>query len=286
MKIFTTVQQIQTEIIKLKKYGKTIGFVPTMGSLHDGHQQLLRQARRENDLVVLSIFVNPLQFGPKEDFSTYPRNLERDQIIAKAEKVDYLFVPKVNDIINKNQTVHVEVDKCIDVLCGKSRQGHFNGVATILTMLFNITMPNRVYFGLKDAQQAAIVKGLINDFHFPIQLVTVETVREADGLAKSSRNVNLSSKERLEAQHLYKSLQKAKASILNGEHCPEKIIATIKNHLLNKTASTIDYVEILSYPNLKHVKKIAGKIIIGLAVKFSDTRLIDNIIITVDKEVL
>lgn len=281
LKIFTTVREMQMELTKLKKYGKTVGFVPTMGFLHEGHLELIKRARQENDLVVMSIFVNPLQFGPTEDLATYPRDLERDQRIAKEERVDYLFCPSVEEMIAHNISVQVTVQKRTDVLCGKSRPGHFNGVATILTMLFHVIMPNRVYFGLKDAQQVAVIEGLIKDFHFPIQLVPVETVREIDGLAKSSRNVYLQQKERQEATHLYQCLLRAKEKIIAGEQSILKVKQLISDYLTKNTSGEIDYVEILSFPELTDLDNMKGTIIIAIAVKFSQARLIDNIIFTV-----
>lgn len=282
LKIFTTVLDMQNEIKKLKKYGKSIGFVPTMGYLHDGHIALIKKARKENDLVVTSVFVNPLQFGPTEDFSTYPRNFDRDRDIAKIEKVDYLFYPTMEEMIpSTTPSVRVEVTGRTNVMCGRSRPGHFNGVATILTKFFHIIMPNHVYFGLKDAQQLAIVDGLIKDFHFPIKLVPVETVREEDGLAKSSRNVRLTTQEREQAVHLYQSLLHAKQKVLNGERNRDKIKQAVINYLTEHTNGKIDYVEIYSYPSLEEREELAGKIIIALAVDYSRTRLIDNIIFTV-----
>lgn len=281
LKIFTTVLDMQTEINKLKKYGKTVGFVPTMGYLHEGHIALIKKARQENDLVVVSIFVNPLQFGPTEDFSTYPRDFDRDREIAKLEKVDYLFYPTTEEMILSDPSVQVEVINRTNVMCGKSRPGHFNGVATILTKFFHIIMPNHVYFGLKDAQQVAVVDGLIKDFHFPITLVSVETVRENDGLAKSSRNVRLNEQERKEATHLYLSLLLAKKKVLNGERNQETIKRIISDYLTEHTRGKIDYVEIYSYPDLQERDEIVGTVIIALAVNYSATRLIDNIIFTV-----
>lgn len=281
LKIFTTVREMQTELMKLRKYGKTVGFVPTMGYLHEGHLELVKKARQENDLVVMSIFVNPLQFGPTEDLTTYPRDMERDQRIAKEERVDYLFCPPVEEMIANKMSVQVNVQARTDVLCGKSRPGHFDGVATILTMLFHVIMPNRVYLGLKDAQQVAVVDGLIKDFHIPTQIVPVETVREDDGLAKSSRNVYLQQKEREEAAHLYQCLLQAKENIISGEQSILQVKQSISRYLTTHTSGKIDYVEILSYPELTELDRFEGSIIIAIAVKFSQARLIDNIIFTV-----
>ncbi|MCM3724378.1 pantoate--beta-alanine ligase [Neobacillus cucumis] len=282
MKVITTIKEMQNEIVNHKGLGQSIGFVPTMGFLHEGHLTLISKARNENDIVVLSIFVNPLQFGPKEDFSTYPRDFERDRALAEGEKVDYLFYPSVEEIYPQVPSVKVVVQERTDVLCGKSRPGHFDGVATVITKLFHIIMPTRAYFGKKDAQQVAVIDGLISDFNFPVQLIPVEIVREADGLAKSSRNVNLLPEERQQAPVIYRSLQEAKNAIDDGEKNPAVVTNRIKELVTNDSIGEIDYVEILSYPQLKPLERIEGSFIIAVAVKFSKVRLIDNIIIQID----
>ncbi|HJV31619.1 MAG TPA: pantoate--beta-alanine ligase [Bacillales bacterium] len=282
MKIITTVKEMQAEISKQKAMSKSIGFVPTMGFLHEGHLTLMKQARQENDIVVISIFVNPTQFGPNEDYETYPRDFERDRKVAIEAKIDYLFYPSVEEMYPNPPSIKVLVNDRVDVLCGKSRPGHFDGVATVLIKLFNIMMPTRAYFGKKDAQQVAVVDGLISDFHFPIELVPVDIVREEDGLAKSSRNVKLTSEERKQAPVLYKSLEMAKAAIMNGERNPSRICDLIAKVIHEETSGTIDYVEVYSYPNLKQLEKIAGSIIIAIAVKFSTVRLIDNVMLKIN----
>lgn len=279
MKIFNKINELQTEILKAKSAAKSIGFVPTMGFLHEGHASLLQKARSENDLVVLSIFVNPLQFGPKEDLASYPRDFERDQQVAINNKVDFLFYPTVEEMYPHTPSVTVTVNDRTDVLCGKSRPGHFDGVATVLTKLFHITLPDRAYFGMKDAQQVAVIDGLINDFHFPIKLVMVETIREEDGLAKSSRNVNLLPSEREQAPAIYQGMQLVVQAIKDGENDPNKVLSIMESYLKEKTDGTIDYLEIYSYPDLKVIDQIKGKIIMAVAVKFTNVRLIDNLII-------
>ncbi len=281
MRVITTIKELQTEMALQKKKDKTIGFVPTMGYLHEGHLTLIRRARQENDLVVVSIFVNPIQFGPTEDYTSYPRDFERDRVLAEWENVDYLFYPSVEEMYPHKLSVKLTVQDRTDVLCGKSRPGHFDGVATVITKLFNIVMPTRAYFGKKDAQQVAVIEGVIADFNFPIELVAVDIVREADGLAKSSRNVNLLPEERLEAPILFKSLTAATTPIDQGERNPAKIENVIKEMISNESNGEIDYVEIYSYPQLKPVKTLAGRVIIALAVKFSKVRLIDNVIIEI-----
>lgn len=285
MRVITTIQDMQSEILKLKSQSKSVGFVPTMGFLHEGHLTLIKRAREENDIVVLSIFVNPLQFGPKEDFSTYPRDFDRDQSLAECEGVDFLFYPSVEEMYPHSSSVRVIVQERTDVLCGKSRPGHFDGVATVLTKLFNIVLPTRAYFGKKDAQQVAVVEGLITDFNFPIELIPVDIVREEDGLAKSSRNVNLLPNERRQAAVLYKSLAAAKETIEGGERNPRTIKNLISNMISQETNGQIDYVELYSYPQLKAMVNIDGTCIIAIAVKFSKVRLIDNIILEVSQEI-
>ncbi|TDL76966.1 pantoate--beta-alanine ligase [Rhodococcus qingshengii] len=279
MRVITTIKEMQAEIKKIKSQSKSIGFVPTMGFLHEGHLTLLNKARLENDSVVLSIFVNPLQFGPTEDYSTYPRDFTRDQSLAECEGVDIIFYPSVEEMYPHSSSVRVTVQERTDVLCGKSRPGHFDGVTTVLTKLFNIVLPTRAYFGIKDAQQVAVVEGLISDFNFPIELIPVDIVREEDGLAKSSRNVNLMPEERSQAVVLFKSLTAAKKAIEGGEQNPQTIKDLVSDMIGSETHGQIDYVEIYSYPQLKEIENLEGTCIIALAVKFSKVRLIDNIIL-------
>ncbi|XJZ26021.1 pantoate--beta-alanine ligase [Bacillota bacterium Lsc_1132] len=281
MKVVTAIKEMQATIIREKANGKTVGFVPTMGFLHEGHLTLLRKAREENDLVVLSIFVNPIQFGPNEDFETYPRSFERDQDLAESEKVDYLFYPSVKEMYPRPSSAKITVEQRTNVLCGKSRPGHFDGVATVLVKLFNIILPTRAYFGKKDAQQVAVVDGLIADYNFPIELVPVDIVREEDGLAKSSRNVNLLPEERKQATALFKSLQMAKELIEQGERNPAAITEKIRSMIEAETNGLIDYVEIHQYPELTSVDRLDGTLIIAIAVKFTNVRLIDNVILTI-----
>ncbi len=282
MKVITTITEMQAIINKQKFQEKSIGFVPTMGFLHEGHLTLLNKARHDNDIVVLSIFVNPLQFGPKEDYAEYPRDFERDCALAESEKVDFLFYPSVQEMYPNEPSVKVSVQDRTDVLCGKSRPGHFDGVATVITKLFNIVMPTKAYFGKKDAQQVAVLEGVIADFNIPVELIAVDIVRENDGLAKSSRNVNLLPKERQEAPVLYHSLQAAEAAINEGERNPANLIRMISEMITNESTGTIDYVKIYSYPQLKRLEKLEGTIIIALAVKFTKVRLIDNYITNID----
>ncbi|MFT0800495.1 pantoate--beta-alanine ligase [Bacillus swezeyi] len=275
-----TAKDIQKRAKNYRIEGKTIGFVPTMGFLHEGHMSLVKKARKDNDIVVMSIFVNPMQFGPGEDYDAYPRDLERDRKLAEKGGVDVLFTPGAEEMYQQESTAIVNVQKRTDVLCGRSREGHFDGVATVLTKLFNLTSPTRVYFGMKDAQQVAVVDGLLNDFFMDIELIPVDTMREDDGLAKSSRNVNLSASERSEAPALYQALQQGARLIHEGERNPDVIKKEIRT-LLEKTSGVIDYADIYSYPDLETMDTLSGKIIIAVAVQFSKARLIDNIIVNI-----
>lgn len=266
-------------IAREKAEGKTIGFVPTMGYLHQGHLSLIRQAKKDCDICVVSIFVNPLQFGPKEDYKKYPRNLEQDSILAKSAGCDYLFYPETKAMYSREYCTYVTVEKLTGNLCGVSRPGHFKGVTTVVAKLFNIIQPDTSYFGQKDYQQAAVVTRMLKDLNMPLSIKVMPIVREADGLAMSSRNVYLNSRERLDAAVLYQSLQNAKKMITRGQKNPRLIIAQIKKEILRKKSAAIDYVAIVDASSLEAVKVIKGKALIGLAVWIGRTRLIDNIII-------
>jgi len=282
--------QVITSIIKMQdicrshyRANKTIGFVPTMGYFHKGHLALMKEAKKENDIVVISVFVNPLQFGPNEDFESYPRDAKRDEGLARELGVDYFFYPSREDMYPKELNTNLICTGRVDVLCGRKREGHFDGVVTVLAKLFNIVFPDHVYMGLKDAQQVAVVQGLVDDYNIPTKIVSVATLREADGLAMSSRNVYLTEEERKVAPKLYESLQKAEQLVRMGERDPVNVLRTVKNELAQINADT-DYIEIYAYPTLeKRVEELRGSILIALAVKFSQARLIDNIIIEATK---
>ena len=278
MKVVNTITELQELIKHEKSQHHSIGLVPTMGFLHEGHRALLKRARQENEMIVLSVFVNPLQFGPNEDLANYPRDFDRDQKVAEEVGVDILFHPSVQEMYPNELSVTMQVHKRTNVLCGKSRPGHFDGVVTVLTKLFHLVQPNKVYFGKKDAQQVAVVDSLVNDLNFPLQIVAVDTVREHDGLAKSSRNVYLTEEERAGAPILYRSLQRGLELIRAGEKNPESVISCIADMIHAETTGEVDYVSLLSYPNLETVELINGDYIIALAVKFSKARLIDNVI--------
>ncbi|MCF6137551.1 pantoate--beta-alanine ligase [Pseudalkalibacillus berkeleyi] len=278
MKVIRTVNEMQQYMRKRKQQGDTVGFVPTMGYLHEGHLSLMDYAKEQSDFVVTSIFVNPLQFGPNEDFDQYPRDFERDEQLAREHGTDLLFYPSIEEMYPKNDGVMLKVHARTDVLCGEKRPGHFDGVVTVLTKLFHIIQPDRAFFGLKDAQQVAIVDDLIHSYFFPIELIGCPTVREEDGLAKSSRNVNLSESEREEAPKLYQLLLHAKEQAVNGAD-PKVVEGDLLKGLKEVRYGHVDYVQILSYPDLEPIKTFHQKTIIALAYKFENVRLIDNIIV-------
>ncbi len=281
MEIIRDPKTVYRRVISFKKEGKRIGFVPTMGYLHEGHLSLIRIARTLSDILVVSIFVNPIQFGPNEDYNIYPRDPKRDAELCKKEGVNILFIPEVDDMYPQNYSTYVDVLHLSDHLCGKSRPGHFRGVATVCTKLFNITQPDITVFGQKDAQQAFIIKRLIRDLNFNIELIIAPIVREPDGLAMSSRNIYLTPEERKEAIALYKSLCLAQELVLekgvrkSSEVIKgmEELIKTIAKH------GTIDYISIVDTKELHPIEELKGEILIALAVKFSKARLIDNIIV-------
>src|SRR3989339_746288 len=276
MKIITTIKNIKTEINKARRKKLTVGFVPTMGALHQGHLTLMQQAKKENDLVIISIFVNPLQFGPKEDFKRYPRNLKDDAGLARAAGVDIIFAPATEEMYH-NTLTFVDMPKITDKLCGKSRPGHFRGVLTVVTKLFNIIRPDSAYFGQKDFQQALIIKKMTQDLNLNLKIKTLPTVREPDGLAMSSRNKYLDVTQRSYANRLYQSLLKAKELILSGEKGCNKIIKAMSNIIKTIPGNRIDYVEITNPETLESVKQIKNRpVLIALAVYAGKTRLIDN----------
>lgn len=272
----STIQQLREQIAKVKQSGLTIGLVPTMGYLHSGHMSLVQEAKRQCSFVVMSIFVNPLQFGPNEDFSRYPRDLASDTLKAKEQGVDLLFAPTVEEMYPNPMKTTVHVAAITDQLCGASRPGHFDGVATVVSKLFNMVQPDKAFFGQKDAQQVAVLSKMVEDLNMPIRIVPCPIVREQDGLALSSRNVFLTEEERKQALVLSQSLQAAKVAFEAGKS-PSEIRDQIISQITTKPLAKIDYVEILTYPDLApidHFERVP--FIIALAVKFGTTRLIDN----------
>ncbi|MEB7965772.1 pantoate--beta-alanine ligase [Mammaliicoccus sciuri] len=273
------IKDMNSIVSQFKSQGKTIGLVPTMGALHDGHLKMMKQSIEENDVTTVSIFVNPLQFGPNEDFDDYPRPFESDLEQLKQIGVDYVFHPTVEEMYPGELEMTITVGRLAQVLEGKKRPGHFDGVVTVVNKLFNIIQPTRAYFGKKDAQQLAIIEKMVEDYNHSIQIVPIDIVREADGLAKSSRNIYLTEEERKEAVHLSKSLALAKKKYDEGERNSDVLIQTITQYLESNVSGDIVEVAIYSYPELEEQHTIEGQIFISLAVKFSQARLIDNIII-------
>ena len=278
--VLNSIEDIKRFIKNAKSKGNTVGFVPTMGFLHKGHLSLIEKAREENDIVVVSIFVNPTQFGPNEDFETYPRDMESDTKLAREAGADVIFNPSVLEIYPGESSTWVNVEGDItSVLCGTSRPTHFRGVTTVVNMLFNIVEPTKAYFGQKDAQQAAVLTKMVRDLHMNLELVICPIVRELDGLALSSRNTYLSDEERAQATILNKSLQLAVETHHKGENEAVKLIEVIKKHIRTMQLADIDYVSIYAYPTLSEIKTINQTAIAAVAVKFGKTRLIDNVII-------
>ncbi|MBU1044097.1 MAG: pantoate--beta-alanine ligase [Candidatus Omnitrophica bacterium] len=284
MKIIHNVIQMQAIADQLKKKSKTIGFVPTMGYLHNGHLSLIARSVKECDITVVSIYVNPLQFGPKEDFKKYPRDIKTDLKLCRQQNVDYVFIPKDEQIYPVGYMTEVRVKGITESLCGKSRPGHFSGVTTIVNKLFNIVKPGIAYFGQKDAQQSLVIKKMVKDLHMPLKIKVLPIIRELDGLAMSSRNAYLDAKYRRDAILLYLSLKKAKHLIAKKLRKTAKIISQMKRLLSQSEFATIDYIVIVDADSLNEVKQLKAKtkVLIALAVYIGKVRLIDNIIVKVD----
>lgn len=278
MRVANKILEIRQIIKHWKKEGLSIGFVPTMGYLHEGHAKLIEQARKENDKVVVSIFVNPIQFGPNEDFDKYPRDFERDSKVCLQKGADLIFYPDIAEMYPSKNLCYVDIEMLGDFLCGSKRKGHFRGVCTVVSKLFNIVTPDKAYFGQKDAQQLAIIKRMVRDLNFDIDIVACPTVREEDGLAMSSRNTYLSDEQRKIAPMIYKTLMEAKHIMESGERDAVKI----KNFIIDKFGHhndfKIDYVEIVDADSLQPVRQIQSEVLVAVAVYLGTTRLIDNFV--------
>lgn len=279
MKLVHTIKEVRQQVDTWKKEGLTIGFVPTMGYLHEGHQSLIERAVKENDCVVVSIFVNPMQFGPKEDLSTYPRDLEKDSLLCEKSGVKLIFNPEPSEMYTSGFASYLDMNGLTEGLCGKSRPTHFRGVCTVVMKLFNIVAPDNAYFGEKDAQQLAVIKRMVKDFNVPINIVGCPIVREADGLAKSSRNTYLSKEERKAALILSRSLDNAKCKIKDGVKESAIIREGIEKELQTEPLAKIDYIEIVKLDTMKPISKIEENTLVAIAVYIGKTRLIDNFII-------
>lgn len=276
MKIVSTIAEVRECVNAWKKEGKTVGFVPTMGYLHEGHMSLI-DAARENDKVVVSIFVNPIQFGPNEDLASYPRDLEHDAKMCREHGVDLIFHPTPEEMYGDNFYSFVDMNVLTQELCGLTRPVHFRGVCTVVTKLFNIVAPDKAYFGQKDAQQLAIVRRMVKDLNMPIEIVGCPIVREADGLAKSSRNTYLSKQEREAALVLSRSIFLAKEMAENGERDAKKILSAMTEEIEKEPLAKIDYVKAVNSLTMQQVEKIEGEVLIAIAVYIGKTRLIDNV---------
>lgn len=265
---------------KIREEGKSIGFVPTLGALHQGHLSLMQRARRENDILIISIFINPTQFGPGEDYKRYPRPFEKDKSLARREDVDIIFYPSVSEMYGKGYSTYVEVEKFSKRLCGLFRPGHFKGVTSVVCKLFNIVKPHVAYFGQKDYQQLRIIKRMVEDLNMEVEIRECAIVREPDGLAISSRNSYLSSQERKEALSLYRALKCAKSLIKAGSSI-SNIISEMEEIIQKEPHAKIDYIEIVDSLTLEDVKTIkpGKKVLVALAVWIGNTRLIDNILV-------
>lgn len=279
MEIIQRILQMKEVSKEARSEGKIIGLVPTMGYLHEGHLSLVREARRMADIVVVSVFVNPTQFGPQEDFNVYPRDVARDADLLTTENVDFLFVPKAEDMYPENYHTYVKVRELSERMCGVSRPNHFEGVTTIVNKLFHIVYPHFAFFGQKDAQQLIIVQRMVRDLNMDLEIVPMPIVRESDGLAMSSRNARLSLEERAAAVVLNRALEQAKKQIESGERKTKTILKGIREKIESEPLARVDYVSATDMVELKEVKTIKGKCLIAIAVFFGNTRLIDNIIV-------
>jgi pantoate--beta-alanine ligase len=282
MKVVEKIKNLKELIAQAKAAGKKIGFVPTMGALHAGHFSLIKAAKEQTDFVVVSIFVNPTQFGPAEDFDKYPKTLDADTAGCEKLGVDIIFVPSISEIYPSKNLTWVNVEKLTEPLCGKSRPGHFRGVATVCAKLFNIVEPDIAFFGQKDAQQSIVVKQMIADLNMPLQIVVCPTVRESDGLAMSSRNKYLNAEERKDAALIYAALQEAELFIKAGHRKNSELIGEMEKILKISSRIKIEYISILDSRTLEEIDRAKGKTFIAIAAKLGQARLIDNIILNIE----
>jgi pantoate--beta-alanine ligase len=280
MRVIETISELRRHLAELRGKGRRVGFVPTMGYLHDGHLSLVRTAKNNGCFpVVMSIFVNPLQFGPQEDFERYPRDLERDRRLAEAAGVDVLFVPSTEEMYPRPIRTRVSVRDVTDRLCGRSRPGHFDGVATVVTKLFQIVQPDQAFFGAKDYQQVQVVRIMTEDLNMPVEIVACPIYREPDGLAMSSRNVYLSPEERKQASVLYEALRDAEERVRNGERKGAVIVQAAREKIASRPLARIDYISLVDADTLEDVESIDKPTLLALAVFFGKTRLIDNTVL-------
>jgi len=281
VRVISDPREMTRTVLADKREGTTVGCVPTMGALHEGHLSLVRAARRECDVVVVTIFVNPTQFGPSEDFDNYPRTLDTDLVACTNEGVDYVFTPTADAMYPQGSATWVEVERLTDGLCGSSRPGHFRGVTTVVAKLLNITQPDKAYFGEKDYQQMVVIRRMVADLGMPVEIVGMPIVREPDGLAMSSRNRYLSPDERRDALVLPRSLEDARTRVEEGERSAEIIANEIRNRVGQVGRARIDYVSVVDANTLEPVDRIEGTVLVAMAVYIGSTRLIDNVVVTV-----
>lgn len=279
MVVFEKNEQIKNFVTERRKIGHSIGLVPTMGYLHEGHLALVREAKKTCQTVVVSIFVNPTQFGPHEDFERYPRDIERDLRMLEEESADAVFMPAIAEIYPRGYVTYVNLKGLTDCLCGRSRPGHFDGVATVVTKLFNIVRPDKAFFGQKDGQQVLVIRKMVEDLNMEPEIITVPTVREPDGVAMSSRNVYLSKEERKAAPVLYRGLMAAEVAYKNGERNSQRLCKIVTDMIAAEPLARVDYVEIRSVPNLEPVETISEPALLAVAVYFKNVRLIDNVVL-------
>ena len=279
MRILKTPDEMHAACVQRKREGKRLGFVPTMGALHEGHLSLVRAARAQSDVVAASIFVNPLQFAPSEDLAKYPRQFERDRQLLEAERCELLFAPEVSDMYPAGATTFVEVAGISDRLDGKSRPGHFRGVTTVVSKLFHIVEPDAAFFGQKDAAQVAIIRRMVRDQDFPVQIVVCPIVREKDGLAMSSRNAYLDPQQRKQATVLHRALMRVQTMADTGESSAEKLVAAGKEVIAEEPAARLDYLEAVDWETLEPVTDIGKGALIAVAAWIGTTRLIDNVVL-------
>ena len=279
MKLVHTIKEVREIVSEWRKEGLTVGLVPTMGYLHEGHQSLIRKSVEQNDRTVVSVFVNPIQFGPTEDLEAYPRDINRDMKAVEEVGGDLIFNPEPAEMYPGHFTSFIDTTETTELLCGAVRPIHFRGVCTVVGKLFNIVLPDNAYFGQKDAQQLATIRRFVRDLNFPVEIVACPIVREEDGLAKSSRNTYLSPVERQAALILSQSLKKGKALIEQGEKSAEKVKEVITESLKTEPLARIDYVEVVDFENIQRVETITGETLVAIAVYIGKTRLIDNFII-------
>lgn len=278
MQVTTTVEETRKLVKNWKKEGKTVGLVPTMGFLHEGHASLIRRCREENDIVVVSDFVNPTQFGPTEDLEAYPRDFKRDSELCESLGTDLIFHPEPKDMYH-DPHAYVSIDTLSDTLCGKTRPIHFKGVCTVVSKLFNIVAPDRAYFGQKDAQQLAIIRKMVQDLNFDIQIVGCPIIREEDGLAKSSRNTYLSAEERKAALILSKTIFMGQKMVEEGEKDAVKLVEAMKKNIETEQLAKIDYVKAVDGLTMQQVTELKSPALVAMAVYIGKTRLIDNFMI-------